>query len=123
MPDLERLEAVGVGNIRIDEFHADDIMLDLRGPVVLKGEFQVDHLYVNLSGSSEADVSGHANHLNANIELASKLKAYNLEAEEAFVETSGASSAKVNVRQQVEVHEGMASKIEVRGQANIIKRN
>jgi phage shock protein PspC (stress-responsive transcriptional regulator) len=123
LPDLERLEAVGVGTIRIDEFHADDLMLDVRGPVVLKGEFQVDQLYVNLSGSSEAEISGHTNHLNANIELASKLKAYNLQAEEAFVETSGASSAKVNVNSSIEVHEGIASKIEIRGNAQVIKRN
>ncbi len=123
MPDLERLEATGIGSIRVDDLHADDLMIDLRGPVVLKGDFQVGHLYVNLSGSAEADISGFTNHLNANIELASKLKAYNLEAEDAFVETSGASSAKVNVRHEVEVHEGMASKIEVRGDAHVIKRN
>ena len=123
MPDLKRLEAVGKGNIKIDETHSDDVAIDLLGAIELTGAFQTNSLYLDLSSGSEADLTGHTNHLNASLELGSKLKAYNLEAEEAFVETSGLSNAKINVRTSLELHEEITSKVEVRGNPNIIKRD
>jgi phage shock protein PspC (stress-responsive transcriptional regulator) len=123
MPQIEKLEATGMGKIRMDEFNTEDLDIELRGPVKLRAGVTATNLSVNLSGSSEADLTGTAVNLNANVELASKLRAYNLEAQNAFIETSGASSAKVNVTGTLEMEEGVTSDIDYRGNAHVIKRN
>ncbi|MFZ6010261.1 MAG: PspC domain-containing protein [Bacteroidota bacterium] len=123
MPRIERIEAVGVGNIRLDEFTSEEIEIDLRGPVKLRGDVDTQDLTIKLSGSSEADLEGRSANLNAHVEFASRLRAYNLEVRDAFVETSGASSAKVNVTGTLEMEEGPASDIDYRGHPNIVRRD
>jgi hypothetical protein len=124
MPRLERLEASGYGNIRFEDFdHTPEMELEATGPIKVKGELFADNLIVNLNGSSQAELSGKVNSLNADIKFASSLKAYNLEAREAIVEVNGASTAKVNVTGTLEIEEGMASDIDYRGDPTIIKRD
>jgi phage shock protein PspC (stress-responsive transcriptional regulator) len=123
LPNLENLEATGIGNIRIDDMSSNDLEIELRGPVKLKGDINAHHLTVNLTGSAEADLSGNANNLDARVEFASKLRAYNLQVQDAFVETSGASSAKVNVAGTLEMEEGVTSEIDYRGNPHVTKRN
>ncbi len=123
MPNIEKIEATGVGNIRMDDFTSERMDLDLRGPVKFRGDIDTHHFTINLSGSAEADVSGTASNLDANVEFASRLRAYNLEVQDAFVETSGASSAKVNVKGNLEMEEGVTSEIDYRGNPHVTKRN
>lgn len=123
MPALEKIEAVGYGTIRFENFNADDFEIDLSGPVKLRGEINAQNLILNMSGKSEADLSGHATRLNADIEFASTLKAYNLEVADAMVEVNGASKAKVHVTGTLEVEEGMASDVDFRGNPQVIKRD
>lgn len=123
MPTLEKLEAEGVGKIEFENFDSDNTRIDLHGPVKLQGELNTRDLVIKLVGSAEADLSGHATNLDAEVQFASKLRAYNLEVEDAIVEASGASSAKVNVSKSLEMDEGLASHIDHRGEAHVIKRD
>ena len=123
MPSLERLEAMGLGTIRIDELSGDDLLIETRGPVTMKGEVNVGELTLRMTGKSEADLSGSAHNLNARIEFASRLRAYDLEAQDAFVEVGGASSAKVNVKGTLEMDEGVASDIDFRGNPEIVRHD
>ena len=123
MPALEKIEAEGYGKIEFENFEADNIDIDLRGPVKLRGDINTRDLVINLTGKSEADLSGRATNLDAELQFASKLRAYNLEVEDAIVEASGASSAKVNVSKSLEMEEGLASDIDYRGNPHVIKRD
>ncbi|MEO5602630.1 MAG: DUF2807 domain-containing protein [Cyclobacteriaceae bacterium] len=123
MPSIEKIEAVGLGTIRFEDFTSDDFEIDARGPVKIRGEINAHNLIVNLTGKSEADLSGNTNNLNARIEFASKLRAYNLQARDAFIEVSGASSAKVTVTGTLEMDEGVASDIDYRGNPEIVKHD
>ncbi|MBL7858782.1 MAG: PspC domain-containing protein [Cyclobacteriaceae bacterium] len=123
MPSLEKVEAVGYGTVRFENFNADNFEINLRGPVKLRGELDAQNLILNMSGKSEADLSGRSNRMNADIEFASTLKAYNLEVNDAMVEVNGASKAKVNVTGTLEIEEGVASDIDFRGNPRVIKRN
>ncbi len=123
IPSLDKIEAEGYGKIEFDNFQTDNIDIDLRGPVKLTGEIDTRDLVINLKGNSEADLSGRATNLDAELQFASKLRAYNLEVEDAIVEASGASSAKVNVNKSLEMEEGLASDIDYRGNPHIIKRD
>lgn len=124
MPRLERLEAAGYGSIRFDELaHTDEMEIEVRGPVKVRGDLNANNVIVNLNGSSQVELSGKANSLNADVKFASTLKAYNLEVNEAIVEVNGASSAKVNVLNTLEIEEGVASDVDYRGNPKVIKRD
>ena len=123
MPNLDRIEANGVGSVKFDEFATNSMDIDLRGPVKATGVVNSRNLSVNLTGKSELDVSGRVSNLDADVQLASKLRAYNLEAGDAVVEVNGASSAKVHVTNSLEMEEGMASDIDYRGDPKIIRRD
>jgi Putative auto-transporter adhesin, head GIN domain len=123
MPRLDKIEAEGYGKVEFDRFDVDDMDIKLRGPVKLKGELNARELVISLTGKSEAELSGNASSLYAEIQFASKLKAYNLEVRDALVEVNGASSAKVNVSENLEMKEGLASEIDYRGRPNVTKRD
>jgi phage shock protein PspC (stress-responsive transcriptional regulator) len=122
MPNLDRIEAEGLGTIRFDEFTCDNLAIDLRGPVKLRGHLNAHNLAVNLTGKAEADLSGEVNNLNADLEFASSLKAYDLEAHDAVVEARGASSAEVNVRNTLQMTEKLAGDIDYRGDPQVTRR-
>lgn len=123
MPSLEKIEAEGYGKIEFEKFDSDDMNIEMRGPVKLRGELSGRDLVINLTGKSEAELSGQVTNLDAELQFASKLRAYNLEVQDAIVEVSGASSAKINVSNNLEMDEGLASDIDYRGNPNVIKRD
>ncbi len=123
MPSLDKLELTGYGTARFDEFTSDDLDIDIKGPVKLKGDINTERLSITMSGKAEADLSGRATRLNADLELASKLNAYSLEVFDAFVEARLASSAKLSVSGTLEMEELGASDIDYRGNPNIVKKN
>jgi phage shock protein PspC (stress-responsive transcriptional regulator) len=123
MPRIEKIEANGFGTIRFDEFTSDDFEIDSRGPVKIRGDINAHNLVVKLTGKSEADLSGNANNLNAHVEFASTLRAYDLQTQDAFVEVNGASSAKVNVTGTLEIDEGVASDVDYRGNPHVVKQD
>ena len=123
MPRLRKIEAEGFGNLQFDRMDSEDLTIELRGPIKLRGELETQDLVLNLTGKSEAELSGNAHNLDAELQLASKLKAYNLEVQDALIEVNGASSAKVTVRQNLEIEEGLASDVNYRGTPNVTKRD
>lgn len=123
MPSLQKLEATGVGVIRFDDFSTEEMDIESRGPIKIRGGIEATNLTVNLTGAGEAELSGKVVNLRARLELASKLRAYNLEATDAIVEASGASSAKVTASSTLEIEEGVGSNIDYRGNPTVTKRN
>jgi phage shock protein PspC (stress-responsive transcriptional regulator) len=123
MRELDKLEATGFGSIEFEEFAMDDMEIEIRGPIKVKGKLQTEELMINLTGRSEVYLEGRSNRMNADLALASLLKAYDLEVNEARVEVNGASHAKLNVLHRLEMEEGLASDIDYRGNPEIIKHN
>lgn len=123
MPSLERIEAMGVGSVQLDEFSGRSLAIEARGPVNITADLNVEDLTVRLTGNSEAELSGNAGNMNASVEFASRLRAYDLEANDALVEVNGASSAKVNVKGTLEMEEGTASDIDYRGNPQVVRRD
>lgn len=123
MPALRKLEATGMGSIRFDNFQQDDLEIESRGPVNIRGEISTRRLSLTLNGKSELELSGNADNMDARLELASKLRAYSLNVTDAVVEVSGGSSAKVNVAANLEIEEGVASEVDYRGNPNVVKRD
>jgi len=123
MPSLEKIEATGMGTIRFEEFNSDDLDLRVFGPIRVRGDLTAKELSLHLSGSAEADLSGRVENLDARLELASKLRAYNLESRNAFVDVSGASNAKVNVTDDLEIDQGLGSDVDYRGTPKSVNKH
>jgi phage shock protein PspC (stress-responsive transcriptional regulator) len=121
MPDLKRIEARGFGNIDFDKFYQESLELEIQGPIDVKGEIDTRNLDIDLSAKAELELRGFAQSMNAEAQLASKINAYELEVQDANVEVRGASSAKINATQRLEIEEGVASDVDYRGTAEVIR--
>jgi hypothetical protein len=82
---------------------------------VLGNNLSADRLNVNLTGSAKLELIGNANSLDALVQGASTLKAFDFNVQNATLETTSASSAKVTVSGRLEMKEGISSKISYRG--------
>jgi hypothetical protein len=123
MPSLERLEAMGLGSVQFEGLTGERLEMEIRGPVKIHGDLNVGQFSIRLTGKSEADLSGNAGNMTARVEFASRLRAYDLVADDAFVEVEGASTAKVNVKGTLEMDEGVASDIDYRGNPRIVRHD
>jgi len=124
MPDLKNIEAKGAGKITVKKFTTNNLDIDLLGAINLQGEVETHDISIQLSGASEIELDGKSQTMDATVQGASSLRAYNFEVRDAVVEVNGASHAKVNVSGTLEMEEGIASDIDYRGKPNnIIKRD
>ena len=119
-PSLEAPLAPELVNT-FEDLKAEHLEIETRGPVKVSGHIEVGDLALRLTGKSEADLSGTASHLDARVEFASKLRAYELTTDHAEVDVSGASSAKVHVTKTLEMDEGAVSDIDYRGSPEILR--
>jgi phage shock protein PspC (stress-responsive transcriptional regulator) len=121
MPELERLEANGAGEVSFADFTEDDMEIEASGAVEVRGDANVRNLSVSLNGASELILQGEGHSLDARISGASQLSAFEFRVRDADVRTSGASKAKVHVTRRLEMREGIASKITYKGNPDVIK--
>lgn len=89
-------------SIKSDEvIKGDKFQVNLNGAAKCKLELAVNNLLCLLTGASTASLSGTVTKMEAVVSGAASLKAENLTAENALVNTSGAATAKVNVVNQL----------------------
>ena len=122
-PSLTELNVRGAGKVEIRGFEEEEMEIKLLGAVVAEGDFSARNLNIDLTGASSLDLKGSGNFMEANITGASGLKAYGYEVERAVIEAHGASTAKVNATETLEITKGIASSVSHRGNPEIIKRN
>lgn len=122
-PSLKELNVRGAGKVDIRGFDEEEMEIKLLGAVVADGEFSARNLTIDLTGASSLDLKGGGNFMEANITGASGLKAYGYEVERAVIQAHGASTAKVNATETLEITKGIASSVSHRGNPEIIKRD
>ncbi|CAN5258934.1 hypothetical protein BH09BAC3_BH09BAC3_20210 [soil metagenome] len=123
MPTLRDLEIKGGGKLRLTGFEEDEVDIKLIGAIAGEGELHATTLNVELTGASSLELSGGGKLLEADIVGASVLRAYGYEVANCIVEAHGASSAKINATETLEIKKGIASTVTHRGNPEIIKRN
>lgn len=119
LPELEKIEANGMGTVKFVSFRSDDVEIEGRGPVKVRGDLLVDRLTIDLTGNSEANLSGQVDRMNARLQMASTFRGYDLDVRDAVVEASGFSTARVTVREHLQIEEGIASKVDFRGNPRV----
>ncbi len=115
LPELKGLTLKGAGDVDIDDFNTEDLDIEVFGPVSVKGKLTANRLNVNLAGTAKLELFGRGSSIDALVQGASTLKAFDYMVENATVETTSASSAKVTVSGRLETKEGISSKISYRG--------
>jgi phage shock protein PspC (stress-responsive transcriptional regulator) len=123
MPELKEMKAKGAGNLKLNGFREEDIEVELTGAITGVGDFESQNLTIELNGASSLELKGQGDFMEANMNGACTLKAYNYEVKHAIIEANGACSAKVSVTEKLEIDKGIASSVSHRGDPQVIERN
>jgi hypothetical protein len=117
MPRLKSAEFSGASHVRLNGFSDEEQMnLNISGASKLVAEsLQSDKLVLDLSGASNAEISGRAPKLEAELSGASHLKAQNFLVRDGDINASGASHVEINLQKSLRVEASGASKIEYSG--------
>lgn len=122
LPELKGLKLKGAGEVDIEDFNVNDLDIEVYGPVSVKGNLTADRVNVNLAGAAKLELEGQGRTMDALVQGASTLKAFDFSVENAMIETTSASTAKVTASGRLEIKEGISSKISYRGDpAEVIK--
>ena len=122
MPELSNLELNGATKAWIRGFDEDRVSFELNGASEADVDIDSYEVDIQLSGASKLTIAGNGHELEADLSAASSLDAYEFRVDDARVDASVASSAKVYVRENLEINASMASDIKYRGGAKV-KRN
>jgi hypothetical protein len=120
MPLVEAVNFSGATNSTVTGFELDDsfrIFLSGASVCQVNGDFQ--NTSVLLSGASNLTMTGYGNSLNAEVSGASYLQAFHYTVDEADVEASGSSRAKISVSSDLKAEASGASIIYYRGEPTV----
>ncbi|NOT77215.1 MAG: PspC domain-containing protein [Cyclobacteriaceae bacterium] len=121
MPELHDIRMQGAGKLKFKGFDENEVDIQLNGAIVGEGDLNAVTLNVDLNGASSLELSGSGKFLEADIAGVSGLRAFGYEVKHCIVEAHGASTAKVNVTERLEIKEGIVSSVTHRGNPEIIK--
>ncbi len=119
MPELEYLKVTGACEGEVRNFNSSDVTLDIEGASKVWADMDTKFLEVDLIGASELTLIGNGEDLKVDLSGASELDAFNYIVDEADVRVNGASTAKVNVKRELEADASGASKVRYRGDARV----
>jgi hypothetical protein len=122
MPELRELDVTGAGKLKFRGFDQNEVDVKLMGAVTAEGDITATTLNIELTGASSLELTGNGKFMDADIVGASSLRAYGYQVEDCTVKAHGASIAKVNVSNKLEIEKGIASSVSHRGDAEVIKR-
>ncbi|MBT1710569.1 PspC domain-containing protein [Fulvivirgaceae bacterium PWU5] len=119
LPALESLSASGKGEVRFTGFRSERLNIEFSGKISGHGEMEALDLTLELSGACDLDLKGNGDTMHADLSGLSSLEAYRFTTKDASVDVSGASSAKVNVTETLQIDKDFVSKVEYRGNPNV----
>jgi hypothetical protein len=121
-PELRGLRGSGAVKTSVTNASGERFRLGLSGSSECKWKGEVDALAMKLDGGSHAAVSGSAGRLEINCSGAAKVDARNLIAKSAKVALSGASTAHINVSDDLNVVASGASSLKYAGQPKVAQK-
>jgi hypothetical protein len=119
--DLKRLEASGACKVIIaDKINLSDLRVEITGASSLKGELAAERIKLEISGASNATLTGTVANLEVEVTGASTFRGADLLVTICSAEASGASSMRLNVTKEFTRAEASgASSIHYKGDAVI----
>lgn len=118
--DLKKIEASGACDvIVVGSIKTTALILQMSGACYFNGMVKVNMLDINLTGASDAKLSGTANTVNIKSSGASDIKAYNLVTDICNANVSGASDLYITINSELTASASGASDIKYKGAAVI----
>ncbi len=115
---LEKMNFSGASKVSATtDIKGDDLEIELSGASKLDLRLIVNDLEFSGSGASNTVLGGSCNSLDLELSGASKFSAFDLPANSASLNLSGASKVDVNVTQRIDVNASGSSKITYKGNA------
>jgi hypothetical protein len=116
MPELRGLEVSGAGIVSLAGFQSSEAFYaDVSGASSLHGDLRTGGVRFDVSGSSDAQLSGSGEDLVMNVSGASSVDLAEFPVGDADIQVSGASSAAVNVSGRLDVEASGGSHVRYRG--------
>ena len=121
----KEFEVSGASSVRSENQikSSDAIHVEMSGASGGKLEIDAPKVSVNVSGASHIDISGKTRDLEADASGASRIKCFDLLAENTNVEASGASHAEVHASVKIIPHASGASSVTYKGSAAVEDRS
>lgn len=123
MPHLKEIEVRGAGNVNFHGFDEPSMRIEGTGAVKLDGDLNAQELDIDITGATELQLRGHGHSMDASVQGASQLHAYDYHTENAYVKAGGASHADVYVTDTIEMEQGIASGISYRGNPQKVSKD
>lgn len=119
LPSIRKLELRGASRAYIKGFDEERVTFELHGASEADVDMDAYDVTIELSGASKLSISGAGNEMTADLSAASSLDAYQFRVNDARIDASVASSAKVYVKENLDINASIASDIKYRGGAKV----
>lgn len=119
MPSLQDLKLHGATQATISKFVTENLHIDLSGAAKVSVLVEAQELDVEMSSASNLQLFGKADFMHIDISGAAQLEAAELEARRIDMECGGASRARVNATEELNVDAGAAARVEYTGDATV----
>lgn len=118
--NISGVEASGACNVKVSgTVKVDQLKIQMSGASDFKGAMDVASLQLEATGASRITVNGAANKLGVNANGASDIRGYDLSAEMAKVDASGASVVRLTISKELNASASGASAIYYKGEGLI----
>lgn len=113
---LEMLDMSGASDVNlVGAVKGDNLLVKLSGASDMKGDIQYNNARFVLTGASDSKLTGKVGRIKIQISGASDCKCYDLMADIAEINASGASDVQINVQQEISVQASGASSVNYKG--------
>ena len=119
LPALKSLELNGAIKAYAKGFDEERVKIELNGASQADIDMDVYEIDIDLSGASRLTITGSGHEMTASLSAASVLDAYDFRVDDARIDASVASSAKVYVTNNLDIHASIVSDVKYRGGARV----
>lgn len=120
MPDLKMVDIGGTANVEIEDFTSFELLeAEVSGAAKLIVDVPMQEFKADISGASNIKLKQNVPFINSDLSGASRLQAFDTDAEEVYLQLSGASKANVSVSDYLSVSASGASTVNYRGTPRI----
>jgi hypothetical protein len=118
VPSLDHVKFSGATKATLKGFDTDHMEMELSGASTAEADLDVRTLRVKIDGASNLTLNGEGENLILSVEGASGVDAFEYEVKNGDLKVSGASSARVNVTENLDANTSGFGKIRYKGEPN-----
>jgi Putative auto-transporter adhesin, head GIN domain len=120
MPTIKGVDFSGASRSRVSGFSGlGNFDMEISGASKSDIEIDANRVVVNVSGASSVIMIGKASKMEGEISGATTFKAYDFPVNEAYLNVSGASSARIHANSKMEIEASGASSVRYKGTASV----